>query len=94
MVAQVIRSVFSDKLSTKYQGIIQNFVNKSPIPIRHFDFKFNPASQMLILNALFDIWFQIEGNLEQIDNDIQRLDQAGVGGLISIETQLDRKSVV
>lgn len=43
MVAQVIRSVFSDKFSTKYQGIIQNFVNKSPIPIRHFDFKFNPA---------------------------------------------------
>ena len=42
MVAQVIRSVFSDKLSTKYQGIIQNFANKSPIPIRHFDFKFNP----------------------------------------------------
>lgn len=66
---------------------------KVNIPFSWNDFKFNPASQMLILNALFDIWFQIEGNLEQIDNDIQRLDQAGVGGLISIETQLKIQSL-
>ncbi|USA47884.1 metal-dependent hydrolase [Acinetobacter sp. C26M] len=44
MVAQVLRNVFSDKLSTKYRGIIQNLANKSPIPIRHFDFKFDPES--------------------------------------------------
>jgi hypothetical protein len=52
MVAQVIRNVFSDKLSTKYQGIVQNLANKAPIPIRHFDFKFNPAEldQKFFLN--------------------------------------------
>lgn len=43
MVTQIIRNVFTEKLSTKYQGIVQNIVDKSPIPIRHFDFKFNPA---------------------------------------------------
>lgn len=43
MVTQTIRNVFTEKLSTKYQGIVQNIVDKSPIPIRHFDFKFNPA---------------------------------------------------
>ena len=52
MVAQVIRNIFSDKLSTKYQGIVQNLANKAPIPIRHFDFKFNPAEldQKFFLN--------------------------------------------
>ena len=43
---------------------------------------------MLILNALFDIWSQLEVNLEQINNDIQRLNQVGQGGLVSIETQV------
>ena len=52
MVAQVIRNVSSDKLSTKFQGIVQNLANKAPIPIRHFDFKFNPAEldQKFFLN--------------------------------------------
>lgn len=58
------------------------------VPFSWNDFKFNPASQMLILNALFDIWSQLEANLEQINNDIQRLNQAGQGGLVSIETQV------
>ncbi|MEQ1274993.1 AAA domain-containing protein [Acinetobacter ursingii] len=58
------------------------------VPFSWNDFKFNPASQMLILNALFDIWSQLEVNLEQINNDIQRLNQVGQGGLVSIETQV------
>ena len=58
------------------------------VPFSWNDYKFNPASQMLILNALFDIWLQLEANLEQINNDIQRLNQAGQGTLLSIETQV------
>ncbi len=58
------------------------------LPFQISDFRFYPESQAQILMALLDIWQKIHSSFEVMEQDITRLQQAGQGGLTSIETQL------
>lgn len=61
---------------------------KVKIPFTSEDFKNNSASQMLIFNALFDEWHKIETSIPTIKKDIERLNNAGEGGLVNVETKV------
>jgi len=58
------------------------------LPFQIADFRFYPESQAQILMALLDVWQNIHSSFEVMEQDITRLQQAGQGGLTSIETQL------
>jgi len=61
---------------------------KIKLPFQISDFRFYPESQAQILMALLDVWQKIHSSFDVIKQDITRLQQAGQGGLTSIETQL------
>ena len=58
------------------------------LPFQIADFRFYPESQAQILMALLDVWQNIHSSFEVMEQHITRLQQAGQGGLTSIETQL------
>lgn len=66
---------------------------KVKIPFTSEDFKNNSASQMLIFNALFDEWHKIETSIPTIKKDIERLNNAGEGGLVNVETKVKIQSL-
>ena len=80
--------VLSDMMKNIADRLFELDSYQVKLPFQIADFRFYPESQAQILMALLDVWQNIHSSFEVMEQDITRLQQAGQGGLTSIETQL------